>query len=198
MTSRVRVKREGNVPKRKRMALSEVNFDNWHISEITTNSRGARSAAISEQHAGVTKPIVLQLTPMSDPLQTPFGISSYGQEETTRKSLELRCTPALEQFLRRLDDWAKNYLAEHADRLFKGKACEFRDCLQQKGDYPSQVRCKLNLAGTKAYRFWDQNKERMAEAPCDVRAPCELVPIVQVKTCGSCTRKSASPWGART
>ena len=89
------------------MALSEVNFDNWHISEITTSSRGARSAAISEQHAGVTKPIVLQLTPMSDPLQTPFGISSYGQEETTRKSLELRCTPALEQFLRRLDDWAK-------------------------------------------------------------------------------------------
>ena len=89
------------------MTLSEVNFDNWHISEITTNSRGARSAAISEQHAGVTKPIVLQLTPMSDPLQTPFGISSYGQEETTRKSLELRCMPALDQFLRRLDDWAK-------------------------------------------------------------------------------------------
>ena len=136
------------------MALSEVNFDNWHISEITTNSRGARSAAISEQHAGVTKPIVLQLTPMSDPLQTPFGISSYGQEETTRKSLELRCTPALEQFLRSLDDWAKAYMAEHADRLFKGKPCEYRECLQQKGDYPSQVRCKLNLTGTKACRSW--------------------------------------------
>ena len=92
----------------------------------------------------------------------------------------------------------KNYLAERADKLFKGKACEYRDCLQQRGDYPSQVRCKLNLAGTKACRFWDQNKERMAEAPCDVRAPCELVPIVQVKTGGSCTRKSASPSSART
>ena len=84
-----------------------MNFDNWPSSEIKTNNRGARSAAISEQHAGVTKPIVLQMTPMSDPLQTPFGINSYGQEETTRKSLELRCTPALEQCLRRLDDWAK-------------------------------------------------------------------------------------------
>ena len=89
------------------MALSEVNFDNWQIGEITTNNRGACSAAISE-HAGTAgTPIVLQLTPTSEPLRTPLGISSYGQEETTRKSLEIRDTPTPEQFLRRLDDWAK-------------------------------------------------------------------------------------------
>ena len=87
----------------------------------------------------------------------------------------------------------ENYLAEHADMLFKGKACEFRDCLQQKGDYPSQVRCKLNLAGTEACRFWGQNKERMAEAPCDVRASCELVPIVQVKPVGRAQRSRHHP-----
>ena len=72
-------------------------------------------------------------------------------------------------------------MAEHNDRLFKGKPCEYRECLQQKGYYPSQVRCTLDLAGTRACRFWDRNKERMADAPDDVRAPCELVPIVQVE-----------------
>ena len=125
------------------MPLSEVNFNNWQIADIQTSNKGSRSASISEDG----KPIVLQLTSVSEPLSTPFGISSFGQEETTRKSLELRCTPELEAFLRRLDEWAKGYLAEHGDRLFKNKPCEYRDCLQQRGDYPSQVRCKLNLAG---------------------------------------------------
>ena len=142
MTSRVRVKREGNVPQRKRMTLSEVNFDNWHISEITTNSRGARSAAISEQHAGVTKPIVLQLTPMSDPLQTPFGINSYGQEETMRKSLELRCTPALEQFLRRLDDWAKTTWPSTQIGSSRARRANSAIVCNERGTTP--VRCVAN------------------------------------------------------
>ena len=159
------------------MPLSEVTFNNWQIADIQTSAKGARSASISENG----KPIVLQLTSVSEPLSTPFGISSFGQEETTRKSLELRCTPELEAFLRRLDERAKGYIAEHGDRLFKNKPCEYRECLQQRGDYPSQVRCKLNLAGTRACRFWDQHKERMSVAPDDVRAPCGLVPIVQVK-----------------
>ena len=162
-------------------ALNEVNFDNWHIGDIQTSNKGARNGAINEMRGGIAKPIVLQLTPLSEPLCTPFGITSFGQYETTRKSLELRCTPALEEFMRSLDDWTKAYLAEHADRLFKGKPCEYRECLQQKGEYPSQVRCKLNLTGIKACRFWNQNRERMSEVPEDVRAPCELVPICQVK-----------------
>ena len=44
------------------------------------------------------------------------------------------------------------------------------------------MRFKLNMASTTACRFWDQNKERMAYIPDDVRAPCELVPIAQVKS----------------
>ena len=75
----------------------------------------------------------------------------------------------------------KNYLAEHADKLFKGKVCGYRDGPQQRGDYPSQMRCKLNMAGTKACKFWGHDKVRMAEAPHGVWAPYELVPIVQGK-----------------
>jgi len=107
------------------MPRGEGNSPHWQIGAIQKSSKGARSARISENG----KPIVLQLTSVSEPLSTPFGISSFGQEETTRKSLELRCTPELEAFLRRLDEWAKSYLAEHGDRLFKispantGTAC---------------------------------------------------------------------------
>ena len=120
----------------KMMALNEVNFDNWHIGDIQTSNKGAHNAAISDMRGGVAKPIVLQLTPMSEPLCTPFGITSFGQSETTRKSLELKHTPALKEFLHNLDDWVNAYLAEHAYRLSKGKPCEYRECLQHKGEYP--------------------------------------------------------------
>ena len=43
------------------------------------------------------------------------------------------------------------------------------------------MRCKLNTAGTKSCRFLGINKQR-ADVPEDLRAPAELVPIVQVKS----------------
>ena len=155
------------------MPLCEVNFDNWQIGEVLTSQKGAKCAPISKNG----KPIILHLTSVQAPLSSPFGISSFGPEETTRKSLELRCTPELEAFVGRLDDWARGYLQENA--FFKGK--DYRDCLQVKGEYPSQVRCKLNIAGAKSCRCWDIDKQRI-DMPEDLRAPAELVPIVQVKS----------------
>ena len=159
------------------MPLSEVNFNNWQIGEVLTSQKGAKCAPISDNG----KPIILQLTSIHEPLTSPFGISSFGAEETTRKSLELRCTPELEAFVIRLDAWARAYIQDNAERLFKGKAIDYRDCLQVKGEYPSQLRCKLNIAGTKSCRFWDINKQRI-DMPEDLRAPAEIVPIVQVKS----------------
>ena len=159
------------------MPLSEVNFNNWQIGEVLTSQKGAKCAPISDNG----KPITLQLTSIHEPLSSPFGISSFGAEETTRKSLELRCTPELEAFVIRLDAWARAYIQDNAERLFKGKPIDYRDCLQLKGEYPSQLRCKLNIAGAKSCRFWDINKQRI-DMPEDLRPPAEIVPIVQVKS----------------
>ena len=112
------------------MPLNEVNFDNWHIGEVLTSQKGAICAPISDNG----KPIILQLTPIHDPLSSPFGISSFGPEETIIKSLELRCSPELEAFVQRIDAWARAYLQDNAERLFKGKANEYRDCLQMNGE----------------------------------------------------------------
>ena len=161
------------------MPLNEVNFDNWHIGEVLTSQKGAICAPISDNG----KPIILQLTPIHDPLSSPFGISSFGPEETIIKSLELRCSPELEAFVQRLDAWARAYLQDNAERLFKGKAIEYRDCLQMKGEYPSQLRCKLNIAGTKSCRFRGLDKQRI-DTPEDLRSPTALVPVVQATHCG--------------
>ena len=159
------------------MPLSEVNFNNWQIGEVLTSQKGAKCAPISDNG----KPIILQLTSIHEPLTSPFGISSFGAEETIRKSLELRGAPELEAFVIRLDAWARAYIQDNAERLFKGKQIDYRDCPQLKGEYPSQLRCKLNIAGAKSCRFWDINKQRI-DMPEDLRPPAEIVPIVQVKS----------------
>ena len=159
------------------MPLNEVSFDNWHVGEVLTSQKGARCAPINDNG----KPMSLQLTSIHDPLSSPFGISSFGPEETIRKSLELRCSLELETFLQRLDAWVRAYLQDNAERLFKGKAIEYRDCLQLKGEYPSPVRCKLNTAGTMSFRCWGLDKQRI-DMPEDLRAPAALVPIAQAKS----------------
>ena len=118
--------------------LNEVNFGNWHIGEVLTSQKGAICAPTSDNG----EPIILQLTSIHDPLSSPFGISSFGPEETIRKSLELRCSLELEAFVQRLDTWARAYLHDNAERLFKDKAIEYRGCLQLKGAY--QASCDAN------------------------------------------------------
>ena len=103
------------------MPINEVNFDNWHIGEVLTSQKGARCAPISDNG----KPIIMQLTSINDPLSSPFGISSFGPAETIRKALELRRSPELEACVQRLGAWARAYLQDNAERLFKGKSIEY-------------------------------------------------------------------------
>ena len=156
--------------------LSETNFDAWQLGEVQTSSKGVRSASLTADG----RPIFLQLTPQAEPLTTPFGASSFNNEETNRKTLDFRVTPELEEFLHRLDAWACLYLADNSERLFKGRVPEYRPCLQKKGDYTPTVRCKLNVAGQKACRFWSERCEKI-EMPADL-PECGLVPRVHAKS----------------
>ena len=158
------------------MPLSEISLDAWQVGDILTSSKGAKSAALTADG----QPIYLQFTPQAVPLSAPFGASSFNDEASNRKSISFRCTPELEQFFQRLDEFMEAYLREHAERLFKGKVPEYRPCLHRHDHYPALVRCKLNVAGQRACRYWGQDHAPM-EAPDDLRE-CGLVPRVQVKS----------------
>ena len=56
----------------------------------------------------------------------------------------------------------------------------YKPLLLLKDDYPALVRCKINVRGTKACRFWTPACERR-EMPDDLRE-CRLVPRVQFKS----------------
>jgi len=154
----------------------DAKFDAWHIGEIQTSSKGVKSASLTADG----QPIHVQLTRQAEPLTTPFGAGSFNNEETNRKTLDFRCTPEMLAFFERLDSWACLYLADNNERLFKGKVPEYRSCVQQKGDHPPSVRCKLNVAGQRMCRFWNERYERI-DMPEDLRQ-CGLVPRVQVRS----------------
>jgi hypothetical protein len=108
------------------------------------------------------------------PVRSPFGASSYGDEASTRKTLEFTLTDEQRTEWEQVAAWARRYLLEHSERLFKKKLTEaslqenFRPPATQKGDYRPLLRCKITTSGLNACRVWDQQGKRV-DLPEDLR-----------------------------
>ena len=128
--------------------------------------------------------VVLSTTPLT----TPFGGPSLFDKtsQSTRKSLELRCTPEVVSLFQEFDEWALAYLTEHSDRLFqRGPLTReqieamYRSAISQKGDHQPLLRCKINMEGQYACRFWTMGAERCSE-PSDWRS-VGLIPAIVIR-----------------
>ena len=85
------------------------------LADPAINARGAKSCALTS--AGIKH--VINIGSREEPLSTPFGASSYGEEQTDRKTVDFRLTaPSLAYFLA-LDEWCIQYVADNSERLFQ-------------------------------------------------------------------------------
>ena len=75
-----------------------------------------------------------------------------------------------------VDAYMSDYIAKHANRLFKGKQMTYKPLLQLKEDYPALFRAKINTGGSKACKFWTPQYGR-CDPPLNLRE-CGLIPIV--------------------
>ena len=75
-------------------------FADWQLGDVFVTARGAKQCALTD---GAGK--VIRYKP-EDVLTVPFGLSAW-EEGATRKNLELRCTPAVEDYFERFDEWAR-------------------------------------------------------------------------------------------
>ena len=87
------------------------------LADATISARGAKTCALT---AAGTK-LVLNVGSREDPLSTPFGATSFGEEQTDRKTVDFRLTGASLAYFHALDEWAVNYVSEHSERLFQKK-----------------------------------------------------------------------------
>jgi hypothetical protein len=153
------------------------------LQDIQTSSRGAKSAALV---GADSSKVTFTLGSLSEEgTSTPFGASCFNkEEETARKTLDLRVDDCEVEFFRQLDAWALDYLAKHSERLFKKAltkdqvAEHYRSPLTEKEGYQPLVRCKITTAGLNAARVWNCEKQRI-ELPEDLRG-CRLIAAVQL------------------
>ena len=128
------------------------------------------------------------VVPTTTPLTTAFGGPSLFDKTSasTRKSLELRCNHEVVSLFQDFDEWALAYPTEHSDRLFqRGPLTReqieamYRSPISQKGDHQPLLRCKINMEGQYACRFWNMGAERCNE-PKDWKS-VGLLPSIEIR-----------------
>jgi hypothetical protein len=151
----------------------------FFLQDTQTNSRGAKSATLISADTGK---ITFALGTQEGGTSTPFGASCYKDEESVRKTLDLRVDEHEAQFFRQLDAWALEYITTHSERLFKKAltkdqvAEHYRSPLTEKEGYQPLVRCKITTAGLSAARVWNTEKQRIG-LPEDLRGCCLVAAV---------------------
>jgi hypothetical protein len=162
-------------------AMTLPAVDGFHLLDTQTSSRGAKSALLVKKDDGK---VFFTLGDPSAPTQAPFGASTYNDEESVRKTLDLRLNEQEAQFFEELDAWAVEYITKHSERLFKKALTldqvreHYRSPVSKKEGYQPLVRCKINTAGLSAARAWTVERQRI-ELPGDLRC-CRLMAAVQL------------------
>jgi hypothetical protein len=145
------------------------------ISDPQISTRGAKYALVENNklHGGDGKIRVIVGT-KENPTSSPFGVSTYNNDDATRKNIEFIVTPHEEAKINSMYDWAITQLAAKSDKYFKRLLTkdEIIDCFKhpiiRKEQYPAKFKCKVDTAGKNAVRCWDADGKR-CELPSDLR-----------------------------
>ena len=169
---------------------SGIDVASFSTGEVQTSSRGARNAAVLAK--GGNTPWVR----LPAGLRAPFGATSWQDEQTDRRNLDLTdLNEELVNWLNRLDTWAVDHAFQECERLFKRKlsrdeiASMYIPVLKPgKGDWPPLLRLKCNVSGSKAVRCWERTDHDFEESklarrtlPDELR-DCRLEACVQISS----------------
>jgi hypothetical protein len=92
-----------------------MEFCKLELALPVVSARGAKSCALTDGPAKY----ILTVGSRDSLLTTPFGATSFGEEQTHRKSIEHRLSPQWLECFQKFDAWAVEYLVEHSERIFK-------------------------------------------------------------------------------
>ena len=138
--------------------MSALDLKEWTLKDPTVSQRGAKSCPLECRASSV----ILSVGTSSCPVSSPFGASTYGNEEgMTRKTLELSLEAEHLPQWEAITAWARSYTEQNSERLFKRKLGKeqvlenFKAPTKQTGDYKPLLRCKIQTVGARSVRCWD-------------------------------------------
>ena len=139
--------------------MTQLNLSKWHLADVATSSKGQKTCQLTNDH----KPIVF---PLGSRLRTRFGASSFDKNvESIRKNFDfdVTCHKQICALLKQIDDWAIQYIFDHAANIFKKAMSKdvikenYKPLLTQYGD-TMRVRTKINTSGHRVCSCWDEDR----------------------------------------
>ena len=97
----------------------------------------------------------------------PFGPGNFDKTPAVRQNLDFRATPELFEYFTALDNWMKDYIMCHSERIFKKQLSieeinsGYHPCVNQRGTCDPTFRTKINLH-EKGVTFWDSDGKMRA------------------------------------
>ena len=139
-----------------------ANSNSLQLAEQQVNSRGAKFCPLSDTGG---ERVHWTFGSRADLLSTQWGPSQFDPNAgTSRCNMDFICDTQMAKELSVFDAWARGYIEKNSQRLFNGKTLTesqvvdgYKPTLIERGAYPSQVKCKINLSGPRAVRCWDEN-----------------------------------------
>ena len=96
--------------------LSNIDPNNWTISEPQPGTKGGKTCLISQDN----KPITINLG-QGAPLSTPFGAHAFDDAQQTRVNLDLQIPAEVAETFEAIDKWLIAYGIKHKEDLFPKK-----------------------------------------------------------------------------
>ena len=152
------------------------------IADPQISTRGAKYALIESDKLHGDGKIRMTIGTKDNPTSSPFGVSTYNNDDATRKNIEFIVTPEEEDKINSMYAWAIVQLAAKPETFFKKPLNKneimelFKHPIIRKGDYPPKFKCKIDTAGKNQVRCWDANGNR-CDLPSDLRG-YKLVPRI--------------------
>ena len=84
--------------------FSEIQFKDWKVPDIQSNAKGAKSASVLSNGENPR----IRIATAGEPLTTPFHPSAFN-DGAARLNIDFYVPKYLEDFIVRLDDWAKKH-----------------------------------------------------------------------------------------
>ena len=124
-------------------------FANYQLSEATTNSKGAKSCKLESSGAQV----VFNLGDSLSPAYSPFGATNYGDDTSSRQTIEFKLNPEQQKHWEAFDTWCLSYLHTNSESIFKKQLTQeqlresYRSPVTRKEGFEPHLRCKINIGG---------------------------------------------------
>ncbi len=144
-------------------------FVNYQLSDATANAKGAKSCKLDSNGAQV----VFNLEDSSSPAYSPFGATNYGDDTSSRQTIEFKLNLEQQKHWDAFDNWCLSYLHTNSERIFKKQMTQeqlresYRSPVTRKEGFEPHLRCKINTSGPKVARAW-KDQERI-ELPSNLR-----------------------------